>query len=305
MSCMPAASSKTARDPTCCALPRHPYTRGLLDALPHGSSGDHPLARCPARRRRSALPAGCAFHPRCALRRGYLPGRRARPDAARRRPARSPAPSTRSGGAGMSLLSIRDLVVRYRGHSGATGTAVAGVDLDVEEGQIVALVGESGCGKSSLGKAAVGLIGQPRAASPSMASRSCRSGSSARPRRSAGCRWCSRIRFPRSIRAARIADLIGDGAARLGRAWRASGLSVGECLERVGLPARDRRSLPASVLRRPAPAHCHRPRARRPAALHHRRRTDLGARRLRAGLDRQPACRSGRRSQGRPAVHLA
>ena len=58
----------------------------------------------------------------------------------------------------MSLLQIRDLVVSYRGPRGTSIDAVAGVDLDVAEGQIVALVGESGCGKSSLGKAAVGLI---------------------------------------------------------------------------------------------------------------------------------------------------
>lgn len=58
----------------------------------------------------------------------------------------------------MSLLEIRNLEVTYAGHAGTRVRAVAGVDLDVEAGQIVALVGESGCGKSSLGKAAVGLV---------------------------------------------------------------------------------------------------------------------------------------------------
>jgi oligopeptide transport system ATP-binding protein len=47
--------------------PRHPYTRGLLDALPHPEAADAPLVAIrgapPAPRR---VPAGCAFHTRCA-----------------------------------------------------------------------------------------------------------------------------------------------------------------------------------------------------------------------------------------------
>ena len=46
--------------------PRHPYTRGLLDALPHPEAGDRPLVAIagapPAPR---DVPTGCAFHPRC------------------------------------------------------------------------------------------------------------------------------------------------------------------------------------------------------------------------------------------------
>jgi peptide/nickel transport system ATP-binding protein len=48
--------------------PRHPYTRGLLAALPTLDAGDEPLVgiegRPPSLRDR---PPGCAFHPRCAL----------------------------------------------------------------------------------------------------------------------------------------------------------------------------------------------------------------------------------------------
>jgi oligopeptide/dipeptide ABC transporter ATP-binding protein len=46
---------------------RHPYTRGLLDSLPHPEAADQPLVPIvgtppsPAER-----PDGCAFHPRCA-----------------------------------------------------------------------------------------------------------------------------------------------------------------------------------------------------------------------------------------------
>jgi oligopeptide/dipeptide ABC transporter ATP-binding protein len=46
--------------------PRHPYTRGLLDALPHPEASATPLVPVrgapPAPRH---VPPGCAFHPRC------------------------------------------------------------------------------------------------------------------------------------------------------------------------------------------------------------------------------------------------
>jgi oligopeptide transport system ATP-binding protein len=46
--------------------PRHPYTRGLLDSLPHPERPDAPLVPiggAPATP--ASLPAGCALHPRC------------------------------------------------------------------------------------------------------------------------------------------------------------------------------------------------------------------------------------------------
>jgi peptide/nickel transport system ATP-binding protein/oligopeptide transport system ATP-binding protein len=60
------------------------------------------------------------------------------------------------------LLSIRDLVVHYRSGSwlsggGKTVYAVNGVSLTVDPGETLALVGESGCGKSSLGRAILRL----------------------------------------------------------------------------------------------------------------------------------------------------
>jgi oligopeptide transport system ATP-binding protein len=48
------------------AHPRHPYTRGLLDALPHPEAAATPLIAIPgAPPSPSTIPAGCAFHPRC------------------------------------------------------------------------------------------------------------------------------------------------------------------------------------------------------------------------------------------------
>lgn len=54
------------------------------------------------------------------------------------------------------LLEVRGAAVSYRTRAG-TVTAVDGVDLTVRRGEIVALVGESGCGKSSLGRAVLRL----------------------------------------------------------------------------------------------------------------------------------------------------
>ncbi|QCB92685.1 ABC transporter ATP-binding protein [Cellulomonas shaoxiangyii] len=57
----------------------------------------------------------------------------------------------------MSLLEVRDVEVRFRSRSRGAVRAVDGVSLTVERGQVVGLVGESGCGKSSLARAVVGL----------------------------------------------------------------------------------------------------------------------------------------------------
>jgi oligopeptide transport system ATP-binding protein len=47
---------------------RHPYTRGLLDSLPHPERADQPLLPIQGMPPSlAARPAGCAFHPRCAF----------------------------------------------------------------------------------------------------------------------------------------------------------------------------------------------------------------------------------------------
>jgi oligopeptide transport system ATP-binding protein len=47
--------------------PRHPYTRGLLDALPHPEAPATPLVAIPgAPPTPRQVPSGCAFHPRCS-----------------------------------------------------------------------------------------------------------------------------------------------------------------------------------------------------------------------------------------------
>ena len=69
---------------------------------------------------------------------------------------------------GRPLLSVDDLVVRYRLARGLSGTilrrpvqhvhAVSGVSLTVARGEMVALVGESGCGKTTTAQAILRLV---------------------------------------------------------------------------------------------------------------------------------------------------
>jgi peptide/nickel transport system ATP-binding protein len=69
---------------------------------------------------------------------------------------------------GRALLEVDDLVVRYRVPRGLSGTilrrqqqfvhAVSGVSLAVGRGEMVALVGESGCGKTTTAQAVLRLV---------------------------------------------------------------------------------------------------------------------------------------------------
>ncbi|OKJ95121.1 ABC transporter ATP-binding protein [Streptomyces sp. CB03234] len=56
------------------------------------------------------------------------------------------------------VLSVRDLSVRFRMRSGRHIAAVTGVSFDLAAGECLALVGESGCGKSVLASALLGLL---------------------------------------------------------------------------------------------------------------------------------------------------
>ena len=58
-----------------------------------------------------------------------------------------------------ALLSAHRVHVAFPGRHGASDArAVDGVDLDIRRGEIVALVGESGCGKTTLARTLLGLV---------------------------------------------------------------------------------------------------------------------------------------------------
>ena len=57
----------------------------------------------------------------------------------------------------MNLLEVQDLDLEYQTHRG-TVQALQGVQLRVRPGEVIGLVGESGCGKTSLARAITGVI---------------------------------------------------------------------------------------------------------------------------------------------------
>jgi peptide/nickel transport system ATP-binding protein len=135
-------------------------------------------------------------------------------------------------------LELRDVEVVYerRGHERVR--AVAGASLTVGRGQIVGLVGESGCGKSSLARAAVGLVrpaaGTVRFEGHEVTPLTRR----ARPRELARLQMVFQNPFsslnPRRNVGSQIGDALDalDLTPRRGRRAR-----VAELLELVGLPA--------------------------------------------------------------------
>ena len=136
----------------------------------------------------------------------------------------------------MSLLDLSDVEVEYRVRGGPPVRAVAGASVSVAEGQIVGLVGESGCGKSSLARAAVGLV-------PLAAGEVLFEGQPLPPlQRRARTRWESRVQMvfqnpyaslnPRRT----IGAQLGDGLALAGVDSSARRVRASELLEEVGLP---------------------------------------------------------------------
>jgi peptide/nickel transport system ATP-binding protein len=64
------------------------------------------------------------------------------------------------GNAVAVLLNISQLDVQYSGPEGRTIHALNGADLQVNRGEVVGLLGESGCGKSTMAKACLRLLPQ-------------------------------------------------------------------------------------------------------------------------------------------------
>jgi len=166
------------------AAPWHPYARALLRALPDTRKRGEALAAIGG-----TVPAlwqefsGCRFAPRCdramevcqgsvpeMVRTGasqvrcllYLDGVVSGAAAEVAEPLRYDAP--RTDAPAQPLLEVRELSVRFPIRKGllqrvaGAFTAVGGVSFDIPAGRTLALVGESGCGKTTTGKAIVQLL---------------------------------------------------------------------------------------------------------------------------------------------------
>jgi oligopeptide/dipeptide ABC transporter ATP-binding protein len=138
----------------------------------------------------------------------------------------------------MAVLDVRDIQVVYVRRDGLPVRAVAGASLRVDAGEIVGLVGETGCGKSSLARVAVGLV-RPDAGDVLFEGQQLHAlGRSSRPRRETRLQMVFQNPYgslnPRRKIGQQISDglVAADAAARSGRGRR-----VAELLRRVGLGA--------------------------------------------------------------------
>ena len=166
--------------------PKHPYARLLMNALPDTSKRGGSLAAIAG-----TVPAlsqeftGCRFAPRCdrvmeachttlpelqdmgnrsvrcLL---YAPGQAPLAAAVETAVAQPAEPTRKAAADTAALLEVQELSVRFpirRGLlQGTQGvfTAVDNISFDIRAGQTLALVGESGCGKTTTGKAIVQLL---------------------------------------------------------------------------------------------------------------------------------------------------
>jgi peptide/nickel transport system ATP-binding protein len=145
----------------------------------------------------------------------------------------------------MSLLELRDVHVVYQRGDGTPVPAVVGASLDVDAGEIVGLVGETGCGKSSLARAAVGLVAATGGSVTFEGRQVHVLGRRARPARERRLQLVFQNPYesinPRRMVGAQVADALAIGRTEPRSNFRAR---VEQLLQRVGLPASMARRFP-------------------------------------------------------------
>jgi peptide/nickel transport system ATP-binding protein len=175
--------------------PAHPYTRALLAALPERAGHGQSLLQLPGRvPSLGQWPMTCRFAPRCADQEPHClvesPPQVTLPAAHPAGPVPHQVLCWRAGDEAMTdygesgsnarrgafadtpVLDVRDLQVRYDTSRGAwpwplsrwwgsklpEKPVVDGVGLQLKPGETLALVGESGCGKTTTARAILGLL---------------------------------------------------------------------------------------------------------------------------------------------------
>ncbi len=134
-----------------------------------------------------------------------------------------------------TVLEVKDVAVEY-GRRGQRVRAVDGVDLTVARGEIVGLVGESGCGKSSLARAAVGLEPLAGGTVAFEGKPVTVLGRRRRPDYLRGLQMVFQDPYESLNPRRKVGEIIADGV-RLGGGSHADGLRrAAELLDRVGLP---------------------------------------------------------------------
>ncbi len=191
-----------------------------------------------------------------------------------------------------ALVKHFPLRKRLLSREGGAVRAVDGMSFDVAVGETLALVGESGCGKSTTGRLVLRLL-EPTSGKVFFDGEDLFSLSDAQMR---AHRRALQIIFqdpfaslnPRMTVGQTLAEPLALAWPRTGSPQRARRRNTwaGRAL------ARARPAIPARIFRRPAAAHRHRACAGRRAAAHRLRRAGLRARRVDPGAGRQPAARS-------------
>ncbi|WP_018508773.1 ABC transporter ATP-binding protein [Thiobacillus thioparus] len=235
------------------AAPQHPYSRMLFEALPRtGDAGRLTTIAGQVPRLDTQL-RGCRFAPRCpfAIARCHaespgwqeLDGQRVRCHLAGSLPAGSvrervthpvaahtPQPLLQVEGLKVHFPIRRGLIQRTVGHV----RAVDDVDLTIQAGRTLALVGESGCGKTTVGKALLRLI-EPTAGTIMLGGKAVPAKNMPTLRRQA--QMVFQDPFSSLNPRMRVADILLEGMDALGVGARGERRgAVARLLDQVGLP---------------------------------------------------------------------